>query len=296
MTLSPQPLDNSTISAFGAQVPKSVVCAIHDASRKSGTDFSYLMKQAAVESSFDPNAKAKGSTATGLYQFIQSTWLDMVGKYGDKYGIDTSMPRKDLLALRKDPEISSCMAAELAQENGQFLHDNWGGDVGETELYMAHFMGAGGAASFLKAKDSNPMVAAADLFPEAAQANRSVFYDTASGRSRSVGEVYALFDKKFNGFDPEMDQLVAAVAPEANTSPAQQAVASAESEPAPVMLPENSVVFSMRKNYGAYGAGQTQAERLAAVSNYRQMMTNPVELMMLSQLDPSSDKKSSGFF
>lgn len=197
MTVSPQAIDNTTISAFGAQVPKSVVFAIHDASQKSGADFSYLVKQAAVESSFDPNAKARGSSATGLYQFIQSTWLNMVEKYGDKYGIDCSMPKKDLLALRKDPEISSCMAAELAQENEEFLKNNWGGDIGETELYLAHFMGGGGAASFLRTKDKNPMAVAANIFPQAAKANRSVFFDTATGRARTVSEVYDLFDKKF---------------------------------------------------------------------------------------------------
>jgi hypothetical protein len=298
MTLTTQNIDNSTISAFGAQVPKSVVFAIHDASQKSGADFSYLVKQAAVESSFDPNAKAKGSSATGLYQFIQSTWLDMVDKYGEKYGLDTSsMSRKDLMALRKDPEVSSCMAAELSQENGEFLNNNWGGEVGETELYLAHFMGAGGAASFLKAKDNNPMMAAADLFPDAARSNRSVFFD-GNGRARSVSEVYNLFDKKFHDFEPEAQQMAAAMTPEtaapAAQKPAPQAVAS--TEPPPIILPAHSVVFSMRPNYGAYGTNQTQDEKMAAVSSYRQMMANPVELMMLSQLDPSPEKKNTGFF
>ncbi|MCD8497212.1 MAG: lytic transglycosylase domain-containing protein [Alphaproteobacteria bacterium] len=185
MTVSPQPIDNTTISAFGAQVPKSVVFAIHDASQKSGVDFSYLVKQAGVESSFDPNAKARGSSATGLYQFIQSTWLNMVERHGDKYGIDTDgMSRKEILALRKDPELSSYMAAELANENREVLENNWGGEVGETELYLAHFMGSGGASSFLRAHDRNPMMAAADLFPEAARSNRAVFFD--GHRARSV--------------------------------------------------------------------------------------------------------------
>ena len=204
-----QPVDTAQISAFGGQVSKSVVFAIQDASRKSGVDFSYLVKQAAVESSFDPNAKARTSSATGLYQFIQSTWLDMVEKHGEKYGIDVNAPRKELLALRKDPELSSYMAAELANENEASLQANWGGEVGETELYLAHFMGAGGASAFLRANDRSPGMAAADLFPEAARSNRSVFFD--GHRARSVAEVYNLFDQKFERYDAGMGELMAAI-------------------------------------------------------------------------------------
>lgn len=289
MTIAPQSIDNTTISAFGSQISKSVVFAIRDASERSGVDFSYLVKQAAVESSFDPNAKAKGSSATGLYQFIQGTWLDMVEKHGEKYGIDTSAPRKELLALRKDPELSSYMAAELANENEQFLNNNWGGEIGETELYLAHFMGAGGASSFLKAKDKSPMVAAADLFPEAARSNRSVFFE--GGRARSVAEVYSLFDQKFDRFETGMEQLAAAVNPE----PQPVAVAEAQvvpQEPAPIILPATSVVFSMRPQYGAYGG----EERMAGTSPRSAMMVNPVEIMMLSQLDIPFGEKTSRFF
>lgn len=293
MTLTPHPIDNTTIPAFGGQVSKSVVFAIRDASEKSGVDFSYLVKQAAVESSFDPNAKAKGSSATGLYQFIQGTWLDMVEKHGAKYGIDTAAPRKELLALRKDPELSSYMAAELANENEAFLQNNWGGEIGETELYLAHFMGAGGAASFLKANDKNPMMAAADLFPEAARSNRSVFFD--GHRARSVGEVYNLFDQKFERFEPGMEQLAAAVNPEPQAVAVAQAQPQAVPEgPTPLILPATSVVFSMRPQYGAYGSGGE--DRMAGSTSRAAMMVNPVEIMMLSQLDMPFGEKTSRFF
>lgn len=303
MTLTTQTIDNATISAFGAQVPKSVVFAIHDASRKSGVDFSYLVKQAGVESSFNPDAKAKGSTATGLYQFIQRTWLDMVEKHGDKYGIDANLPRKDLLALRRDPELSSYMAAELANENRDTLERNWGGDIGETELYLAHFMGAGGASSFLKAKDRNPMVAAADLFPEAARSNRAVFFDGRTGRARSVAEVYEFFDRKFEQYEPGVAKLAAAV--DEKHQPVQTAAASAagpakaaRAEPPPVILPATSVVFSMRPQYGGYQppASEMTLDTQTALSGYQKMVVNPVELMMLSQLEMPSGDKNSRFF
>ncbi len=181
---------------------QQVIHAISKASKSSGVDFSYLLNQAATESNFDPDAKAKTSSATGLYQFIDSTWLSMIKRYGDVYGIETQgKSMKEILNMRNDPETSSFMAAAFASENEKFLNNNWGGKVGATELYFAHFMGASGAASFLKARDENPIQNAADLFPRAARANRNVFYNPNTGKSRTLEEVYSFFDKKFNNTD-----------------------------------------------------------------------------------------------
>ncbi len=179
---------------------QEVIHAISLASKNSGVDFSYLLNQAAAESNFDPDAKAKTSSATGLYQFIDSTWMSMVERYGDTYGVETNgMSKQEILDMRNDPETSSFMAAAFASENEKSLNNNWGGKVGSTELYFAHFMGANGAASFLNARDESPIQNAADLFPRAARANRNVFYEPGSGKTRTLEEVYAFFDKKFNG-------------------------------------------------------------------------------------------------
>lgn len=187
------------LASVSSHAPAHVLQAIHSASEKSGVSFSYLVQQAQAESSFDPAAKARTSSATGLYQFIDSTWMQMVERYGADYGLDTDgMSKKDILALRKDPEASSFMAAAFASENEKVLNANWGGDVGATELYFAHFLGAGGASSFLKAMDANPFQSAADLFPAAARSNRAVFYDSQSGRPRTLAQVYNFFDKKFS--------------------------------------------------------------------------------------------------
>ena len=183
-------IDNNVLAAFGNKAPKGVMNAIKQASSKTGVDFAYLVQQAHAESSFDPDAKARTSSATGLYQFIESTWMRMVDKYGDKYGIDTQgKSRRDILELRKDPEIASNLAAEFAGENERFLNAHWGGEVGSTELYLAHFLGASGASAFLNAKDKNPLQSAAVIFPAAAKANQNVFYDRATGRARSFDEV-----------------------------------------------------------------------------------------------------------
>ena len=171
--------------------------AIQVASAKTGANFSYLVEKAAAESNFDTNAKAKTSSATGLFQFIESTWIEMIEKHGDKHGISPNQNRETLLDLRKNPSVASLMAAEFAEGNKAHLEKTIGGDIGNTELYFAHFMGAGGASAFLSQLKKNPLAIGADLFPKEAQANRNVFYDSNTGKPKSLQEIYNFFDKKF---------------------------------------------------------------------------------------------------
>ena len=191
-----------------------VINAVANASARSGVDFKFLMEKASTESSFDPSAKSKSSSATGLYQFIDQTWLNVVKAHGDKYGlgdyadkieimdgkacVDDSATKKQILALRQNPEISACMAGEFSADNAAYLQDHTQTDVGSTELYLAHFMGAGGAAKFINARDFDGSADAAKVFPAAAKANKNVFFDH-SGKVRSLDQVYDLFSKKFSG-------------------------------------------------------------------------------------------------
>lgn len=198
---------NNALAAMSQQAGTHVTKAIYNASDKTGVDFGYLMKQAKVESSFDIDAQARTSSARGLYQFINSTWLDMVNRHGEKYGIDTNQSQSALLKLRDDPELAANMAAEFAGENKSYLEKTWGGNVGATELYLAHFMGAGGAASFLKARDDNPLQPAADLFERAANANKNVFFDPKTKRAKTIEEVYAFFDQKFEDVKTSPSQI-----------------------------------------------------------------------------------------
>lgn len=191
-----------------------VAAAVKNAAQRTGADFSFLMKKAATESSFNPRAKAKGSSATGLFQFIEQTWLTMVKKHGDKYGLSAEADkislhkgkayvadpaaRSHILNLRKNPEISALMAGEYCAENQNYLEDNTHCEVGATELYLAHFMGAGGAAKFLNSRSVNGEATAAHLFPAAARANKSIFFDRATGQARSLNDIYDHFASKFN--------------------------------------------------------------------------------------------------
>ncbi len=110
-------LENNALAALTNRAGSAVTNAIKTASAKTGVSFSYLMEKAAAESNFNPTIKAKTSSATGLFQFIESTWMDMIDKHGAKYGIDKTASKTELLNLRKDPEIASFMAAEFAEGN-----------------------------------------------------------------------------------------------------------------------------------------------------------------------------------
>jgi len=188
-----------------------VVAAIQHASQRTGVDFSYLLDKAKTESSFNPNAKASSSSATGLFQFIDKTWLHMVREHGSECGLDQyadaisgdckvsdAATRQQILALRKDPSISAYMAAEFTKDNAQQLQASTGAPVGKTELYLAHFLGAGGAGSFLQSYQSNPNTKAANVLPAAAEANPGVFYDK-NGNARSLKQIYDHFASKFTG-------------------------------------------------------------------------------------------------
>ena len=196
------------IAALKGQAPPAVVRSVQAASRRTGVDFAYLLEKAAVESSFDTRARAETSSAAGLFQFDDHTWLKMVRDHGHKYGLGNyaaalkqgevdAGTRKDILAYRDDPRLSAAMAAEYARANQDRLEAALGREVTSTELYLAHFLGGGGAERFLRQLDSDPTAPAAELLPRAAAANEPVFY--ANGQARSVQDVYNHFAARFAG-------------------------------------------------------------------------------------------------
>lgn len=182
-----------------------VEAAIARAAEATTVDFGYLLAQAEVESSMNPEARAGTSSATGLYQFIDSTWLDTVKKHGSRFGIGAlaeqidvtasgnayvadPAQRQAILALRSDPEVASLMAAGLAEDNRAHLAPILGREPDHAELYLAHFLGAGGAGRFLAEMQTDPSQSAAALFARPAAANRAIFY-SPDGSPRSLAGV-----------------------------------------------------------------------------------------------------------
>ncbi|MAF98134.1 MAG: hypothetical protein CMH26_05820 [Micavibrio sp.] len=294
-------LANNALQSLSAKAPTHVLKAIESASQKTGVNFAYMLQQARAESNFNDNVQAKSSSASGLYQFIESTWMNMVERYGDKYGIETEgKSRSEILELRNDAEISANMAAEFASENERFLESNWGGDIGSTELYFAHFMGAGGAASFLKSHDENPMQAAADLFPQAARANYNVFYERETGRARSLDEVYAFFDKKFSIKDEGAESTQLAdnkikSSTEALNSLYTYKITPIDHERTAALnsvFSQDHMAIDMLSSIETSSHSNTYSYNSLIPSSYNSLLSNPLELMLLSELDLTNKNSS----
>ena len=189
----------------GAASRSDVMRAIRNAASATGADFDYLVKTARRESNFDADARARTSTATGLFQFTENTWLRMVDRYGAQHGLKVEadaisvsgrkvqlngeVSRADILALRNDPDLSARMAGELARENAGILEKKIGRAPTSAELSTAHFMGPRDAGRLINAARANTPGSAAEMFPSAAAANANIFR-SADGARLSVAQLY----------------------------------------------------------------------------------------------------------
>jgi hypothetical protein len=180
--------------------------AIQRASAATGADFTFLLGAARRESAFNPSAHASTSSAAGLFQFLDQTWLATLKLHGAKYGyahyaaliqqapdgryfVEGADARKTVMDLKLDPHAAALMAGELASDHAAYLRGRVGRDPTPGELYAAHVLGPKGSAMLIDTMRSNPSATAAPFFPEAAAANHGLFF--RGGRAVSVGELYA---------------------------------------------------------------------------------------------------------
>jgi len=183
-----------------------VEAAIQRASQATGVDFSFLMKTANRESGFNPAARSGASSAAGLFQFVEQTWLSTLKAHGAKHGyaryaeliakgadgrfhVADGEARRAVMDLRLDPHAASLMAGELTSDSAAYLKGRTGRQPTAGELYAAHFLGPQGSARLIEAVQRQPGASAAQLFPDAAHANKAIFF--TAGRPATVGEVYA---------------------------------------------------------------------------------------------------------
>jgi len=197
---------------------QDLLTAIENTESKTGLCQSYLVDLAFKESSFGTNMVASTSSARGAYQFINDTWLRTLKEHGHEVGlghyadlIDTSGKhaevindefKQKILDLRFDHRVSAHMAARFTQDNQKCLERAFPErDISNTDLYMAHFLGAGSAIKFIREVENNPDGVAAAKFTSAANANKWVFYNS-NGNALSFDDVYARFEKDFEGKRP----------------------------------------------------------------------------------------------
>lgn len=188
--------------------------AIRRAAAQTGVDFSFLLSTARRESGLNPRAHAQTSSAAGLFQFVEQTWLATLKRHGATHGLgayaaqveqgadgrfhvaDPSM-RKAILDLRLDPQASALMAGELTQDHAAYLQGRTGRAPSAGELYAAHVLGPAGSARLAETVAARPDASAAQLFPEAAEANASLFY--RNGRPVTVAELSATLTHAASG-------------------------------------------------------------------------------------------------
>jgi hypothetical protein len=187
---------------------------IRSAASATGASFEYLVSAAKLESNFDTSSQASTSSARGLFQFIEQTWLGTVKEAGaalgfgtyaaaiDKsssgsYSVSDPAMRKAILDLRDDPAVNSAMAGVLTQSNSFKLTANLGRKPTDAELYMAHFMGVSGASRLITAAQDTPNANGAQMFAPAASANRSIFYNR-DGSARTVSQVYSELSARYD--------------------------------------------------------------------------------------------------
>jgi len=183
-----------------------VLAALRQASAATGSDFQFLLGTALRESGLKPQAKSNTSSASGLFQFVEQTWLGLVKQHGGQYGlgsyagaicqgpgghytVDSQTDRQAILALRNNPQVSALMEGEYVKQARSSLESSLGRNVCNGELYAAHFLGPESACRLIRLSEAQPQTSAASVFPQAASANRPVFYN-ADGTAKSVREVY----------------------------------------------------------------------------------------------------------
>jgi Transglycosylase SLT domain len=207
-------LNPDDILEFGPmRIRRHLVETIMKAARATETDPILLMAIADKESSFSTAVKAKTSSATGLYQFIESTWLKVVRDFGAKHGLEKeakainwvddeltvadAAERARILELRRDPYLSALLAAEMLKRDRTRIAKRIGRDLSDGETYLAHFLGPDDAERFLEKVVGQPKAAAVKLLPRPARANRSIFFARAGRKLKglSVAEVHGKFEK-----------------------------------------------------------------------------------------------------
>lgn len=197
-----------------AGLPPEISDAVNEATGKVGISATYLAGMFNKEYGADLYAKvgsgsgnlAGTSSAVGIAQFTKGTAAAVArGNNGFNariMGIDIAGKSDEQIhAMFKDPKVAMTGAALLARANANAMRPALGREPTDGELYMAHFLGAGGANTVIRGLQSDPNQSAAALLPEAAKANRSVFYGGGSegGRPYTVAELYGRVTSSFMG-------------------------------------------------------------------------------------------------
>lgn len=292
----------------GHDVERRTLKGIQTASADSGVSFHYLLAKAAQESGFDSDAKASTSSATGLFQFTRGTWLDMMKRHGDELGFGKfadqikesatgrltvldEATETEMLALRRDPDISAQFAAAFASDNANTLGTSLGRDASPAELYIAHFLGAWGATALVTTAEQDPTKPAVDVLPAAANANKTVFFEN-SGVARTAAGVISWLKDKFSDRMSETADVASLFEPgRPGLEPTQPALPQA-------LNPTQSYAFNSRpaSPFDVGQASRSGDPTQMGISMYlMQMLAEMMQAQPMQMVDDPFSMTPSGF-
>jgi len=203
--------DAPGVMRFGSvKVQQSIVERVVKAAQTTEMDPALLMAIADKESNFSSTAKARTSSASGLFQFVEKTWLKAMKTFGWRHGHGetaaviasddsarvSGQRRAQILGLRNDPYLSAVLAAEMLKKDRSRIAEKIGRPLTRGETYLIHFLGPDDAERFMRTMDEAPHTSAASLLPRPARANKPIFYEQQGRRLkvRSVQEVHEAFE------------------------------------------------------------------------------------------------------
>ena len=185
--------------------------AIERGAEVTGVSPIYLRRTAVAESGLRPSASAEASSARGLFQFLEGTWLVMVHRYGTELGLSRAASeieidgsgharvkdpaaRAAILALRADPLVSTAVAGMLTRENADRLSASGLSADDARTLYAAHVLGAHGAVVLYNRLLHRPQDPGVRTFRTAARSNPALFQ--AGGHPLSVEGLVQVLQRK----------------------------------------------------------------------------------------------------
>lgn len=190
---------------------------IISAAQKTEYDPAMLLTMAWFESKMDAKVNNKVSSALGLFQFTEGTWIETIYKYGEKHGLNNyvnAITKDDngkyhvknkndlnyILALRNNPKVSAIMAAETMKNNQNFVENKLGQKIQDKDAYLIHVLGAVGAAKFFDNLQKRPSAPVSLLFPVAVKKNPHLFIKKIDDQKkiRSIQEAKSFIGNMVN--------------------------------------------------------------------------------------------------